>query len=195
MFFWIRGNLTQESAFCGSRWASQNPGYPRLLQEVHALTRTRDLLCRFQVLCYHVPWGHYLFICPAFSNQNSKNWYYHNDQKFKLFKSSIALSKHSNLHCLSLLLSRWFSCSKNVYWLVLFLFPHLCRSLRTQVGDKRSYWWEKKNDNKQINWMPNGKENMPPIAHVEHVWERVSTFVFKKIEFFFLLKFNIICTF
>jgi hypothetical protein len=143
----------------------------------------------------YVPWRHYLFICPPFSNQNSKNWYYHNDQKFKLFKSSIALSKHSNLHCLSLLLSLWFSCSKNVYWLVLFLFPHLCRSLRTQVGDKRSYWWEKKNDNKQINWMPNGKENMPPIAHVEHVWERVSTFVFKKIECFFLLKFNIICTF
>jgi len=30
-----------------------NPGCPRLLQEVHVLTRTRDLLCKSQALCHH----------------------------------------------------------------------------------------------------------------------------------------------
>jgi hypothetical protein len=52
-FFWIRGNLTlPESALYGPRWGSKT-GCLRLLQEVHALTRTRDLLCRSQTFCHH----------------------------------------------------------------------------------------------------------------------------------------------
>jgi hypothetical protein len=54
-FFFFRFEETSPSwkAHFGAQVREQNPGCPKLLQEVHALTRTRDLLCRSQTLYHH----------------------------------------------------------------------------------------------------------------------------------------------
>jgi len=52
-FFWIQGNPLPGKYTLWVQVSELNPGCPRLLLEVHALTRRKDLLCRFQALCHH----------------------------------------------------------------------------------------------------------------------------------------------